>query len=172
MSILAYQDALTHVKSKAAYDQMLEGLTQEIDEGKEPEFGIVMIDLNDLKKINDHYGHENGDKYIVGSCQQICEIYSHSPIYRIGGDEFAILLQGQDYANRTALFEEMERQFSKSGRDMDRQPWERYSAAAGMAIHNGEYGESIEKVFRLADERMYADKQRMKNQEDVLNAQQ
>ena len=162
MTILAFQDALTHVKSKAAYDQMIEDLDREIADEENAEFAILMIDLNDLKKINDTYGHENGDKYLIGSCRQICEIYVHSPVFRIGGDEFAVLLRGRDYRNREALFRELDRRFSISRSDMDRQPWERYSAAAGMAEFGGQDGETIEEVFRKADERMYEDKQRMK----------
>ena len=155
---------MTHVKSKAAYDQMIEDLTKAINDGERPAFGIVMIDLNDLKKINDNYGHEKGDQYIIGSCMQICEIYDHSPVYRIGGDEFAVLLQGTDYANRAALNIALNRAFTDSRTDMDRHPWERYSAAAGMAVYTGAPGETVESVFHTADERMYADKQHMKTQ--------
>ena len=164
MTIIAFQDALTHVKSKAAYDQMVEALKKEIENGGKPEFGIVMIDLNDLKKINDTYGHEKGDRYIVGSCSQICEVYAHSPVFRIGGDEFAILLRGADYDNRAALYNKLNRRFTDSRTDTSRQPWDRYSAASGMAVFGSEGGETVDEVFRTADERMYEDKQHMKKQ--------
>lgn len=164
MTILALQDALTHVKSKAAYDQMMEDLSRAIDNGEKPVFGIVMIDLNDLKKINDNYGHEKGDQYLIGSCMQICEVFSHSPVFRIGGDEFVVLLQGRDYENRAAMNVALNRAFTDSRTDMDREPWERYSAAAGMAVYTGAPGETAEMVFQTADERMYEDKQHMKAQ--------
>jgi GGDEF domain-containing protein len=54
-----------------------------------------MFDLNDLKHINDRYGHERGDEYIVNCCRLICQVFKHSPVFRIGGDEFVALLRGE-----------------------------------------------------------------------------
>ncbi|MBR2854208.1 MAG: diguanylate cyclase, partial [Clostridia bacterium] len=102
--------------------------------------------------------------YIVGSCSQICEVYAHSPVFRIGGDEFAILLRGADYDNRAALYNKLNRRFTDSRTDTSRQPWDRYSAASGMAVFGSEGGETVDEVFRTADERMYEDKQHMKKQ--------
>lgn len=164
MTVIAYQDALTHVKSKAAYDQAIAELDRKIEDGEDMEFAIVMIDLNDLKKVNDSYGHEQGDKYIIGSCGIICGIYDHSPVFRIGGDEFVIILQGRDYENRVDLYRELNRQFTNARTDMQREPWERYSAAAGMAEYTGAPNETVEDVFRIADDNMYEDKEHMKIQ--------
>ena len=164
MTEVAYQDALTHVKSKAAYDEMVHVLNTAIRRG-DARFALVMMDLNDLKRMNDTYGHENGDKYIVGACKQMCEVYSHAPVYRIGGDEFVAILQGPAYDDREALFERLQEVFIASRQDEDRPPWERYSAAGGMAEYTGAEGETVEDVFRRADERMYADKQKMKARE-------
>lgn len=161
MSRLAYQDALTHMKSKAAYDAKDAELAQEVVNG-EAEFAIVMVDLNNLKKINDNYGHENGNRYIIGSCKIIGDIYRHSPVYRVGGDEFVVVLQGEDYGNREALLHQLEERFAESSAREDREPWERYSAAFGMAEYAGGEGEDVDDVFRRADERMYACKKRMK----------
>ena len=103
MSRIAYQDALTHVKNKASYNLKTAELAAQIANGQ-AEFAVVMIDLNHLKIVNDTYGHEKGDQYIVGSCKIISDIYKHSPVYRIGGDEFVIILQVEDYRNRDALY--------------------------------------------------------------------
>ena len=161
MTVVAYQDALTHVKSKAAYDQMVLELNAEIGRG-DAQFALVMVDLNNLKQMNDTYGHENGNRYIVGACMQVCQVYAHSPVYRIGGDEFVAVLRGSSYEERDMLFDRLQNVFIASRNAVDRPPWERYSAAGGMAEYTGEPGETVEDVFRRADERMYADKVAMK----------
>lgn len=157
MTRIAYQDALTHMKSKAAYDAKIAELDRKIVNGN-AEFAIVMVDLNNLKKVNDTYGHEHGNEYIIGACDIISDVYKHSPVYRVGGDEFVMILQGRDYENRAALFEDMTRQFAEAWKDEKKQPWERFSAASGMSEYSGAEGETVTQVFRRADERMYQNK--------------
>ena len=161
MTILAFKDALTHVNSKAAYEKMKENLQDAINKGK-AEFAIVMIDVNNLKTINDTYGHDCGDKYICGSCHIVCCIYKHSPVYRIGGDEFLVLLRNSDYENRDALLKETEETFKKSMNDTSVEPWERYSASFGMSIY--QKGDDVDTVFIRADESMYQYKVELKKQ--------
>ena len=100
---LANRDALTGVKSRLAYLDMEKKLNQEILSGKEPEFALVYCDVNNLKEVNDTKGHNAGDQYLRKACQLICEIFKHSPVFRIGGDEFVVILKGQDYESREQL---------------------------------------------------------------------
>ena len=160
MAILAFKDALTHVNSKVAYEKMKENLQDSINKEK-AEFAIVMMDVNNLKAINDNYGHDCGDKYIFGSCHIICGIYKHSPVYRIGGDEFLVLLRNSDYENRDALLKETEEAFKKSMNDTSVEPWERYSAAFGMSEY--QKGDDVDTVFKRADENMYQYKAELKH---------
>ena len=102
INAIAHKDPLTHVKNKTAYEEKKEELSKAIESGNAV-FGIVMADINSLKIINDKYGHERGDEYIIGACMLISKIYKHSPVYRIGGDEFVVVLQGEDYENREGL---------------------------------------------------------------------
>ena len=162
MTVLAFKDALTHVNSKVAYDKMKDTLQEQINAGTAA-FGIAMIDLNDLKKINDTYGHDCGDKYISGSCNIICTIYKHSPVYRIGGDEFVVVLRNSDYENRNKLLKEIEREFRKALNNSERLPWERFSAAAGMSVYQS--GDSVDDVFKRADENMYEKKMKIKGEQ-------
>ena len=110
MNDIAYKDALTRVKNKAAYDEKTDSLSWDIM-NLAARFGIVMVDLNFLKVINDKYGHDKGNEYIVGSCRVVCDTYVHSPVYRIGGDEFLVVLEGQDYDNREELLEQVKAAF-------------------------------------------------------------
>ena len=97
MNTIAYQDALTLVKNKAAYEKKAEEIDERIGNGIAV-FAIVMADLNGLKKMNDRYGHDKGDQYIKGTCEMISDVFSHSPVYRVGGDEFVIILEGSKTA--------------------------------------------------------------------------
>ncbi len=161
MTKIAYQDALTHVKSKAAYDTAVAVLERNIAAGN-AEFAIVMIDLNNLKFVNDTYGHENGNQYLIDSSGIISDAWQHSPVFRIGGDEFVVLLQGRDYTNREELFTQMNKTFWKLQEDETLQPWERCSAASGMAVYDPEDDVCVDEVFRRADEDMYENKKRLK----------
>ena len=158
MSRIAYQDALTHVKNKTAYNVKAKELAAQILSGN-TEFAIVMVDVNFLKKVNDTFGHEYGDKYLVGSCEIICDVFDHSPVYRIGGDEFLAVLQGQDYENRETLMAQLKERFRGSVRE-DLPPWENYSAACGIGVYRP--GDSVEQVFQRSDEEMYRNKTEMK----------
>ena len=154
MARIAYEDALTHVKSAAAYTVAVKQLEEEMESG-EIEFAAVMVDLDNLKGINDAYGHEHGDEFITGSCAIVCEVFSHSPVFRIGGDEFVALLRGRDYENRAELMQLLHERFAATRDDDTRDPWKRYSASAGMADYDPSRDRGYTAVFRRADEAMY-----------------
>jgi diguanylate cyclase (GGDEF)-like protein len=162
----AYRDTLTGVGNKAAYIRKVDELNMEFAAKKAGRSGImdlaiVMVDLNDLKRVNDDFGHNRGDQYINGCCRMICEIFAHSPVFRIGGDEFVVILQGDDYKHRHAGVAQLKKYFASSSCDETANAWERYSAAVGMAEMTPDE-KNIELVFRLADKAMYEDKEQYK----------
>lgn len=157
LSIETYKDALTGVGNKAAYIKKTEDFTAE----NPKEFAIVMVDMNNLKRINDEYGHKSGDHYIKGCCRMICEAYKHSPVYRIGGDEFLVLLQGTDYQNRWAIFDQIKNDFEESYSHTEADPWDRFSAAVGMAEKASD-DMTLDFVFKRADKAMYENKTEFK----------
>ena len=160
----AYTDALTHVKNKAAFDIYSSRMDQTIQaskEGEMPEFGIVMFDSNELKEINDKYGHERGDEYLITACRMICGVFSHSPVFRVGGDEFVVLLTGQDYENRTLLMQDFDLATEKHNKRAEK-PWERISVAKGIAAFIPGSDRNVDQVLTRADRRMYEEKRRMK----------
>ena len=160
MNTIAYQDALTHVKNKAAYDEAARALSRDIL-NESAEFAIVMVDLNGLKEINDRYGHEKGNEFIVGCCGLICEVYDHSPVYRVGGDEFVVILQGEDYRSRDALLTRIRGEYSQYLFAGGLPAWRSYSAAVGMAVYAP--GDTVESVFSRADQDMYEAKKKLKS---------
>lgn len=161
MADIAFRDALTGVKNKAAYDKAKEKLDEKIKTGT-AEFGILMIDINFLKNVNDKYGHEKGDVYIKGACGVICEIFVHSPVYRVGGDEFIVILQNSDLINSEGLIKKTIKKFADLSCDKTLEPWERFSAAIGAAFYVSESDDSVDSVFKRSDELMYQNKKAMK----------
>ena len=156
MNELANRDALTGVGSKLAYDAMVSRLTDEIQQGQ-AEFGIVMVDMNNLKTLNDTYGHERGNEAIKKTCAILCEVFAHSPVYRVGGDEFVVVVKGRDYQNIDALLD----RFTAAMAATEGEPWERLSAATGFARYEGQ--NTVEEVFRNADHIMYENKRAMRS---------
>lgn len=161
MGVIAYKDALTQVKNKASYDEEKTLLDKDIKDGN-AQFAIVMIDLNHLKKMNDTYGHEHGNDYIQLSCRMICVIFSHSPVFRVGGDEFVVILKDSDYGRRDRLVQILREDFEMTSAAEELEPWERASAAMGMAIYEPGKDTCVDDVFKRADVLMYENKKAMK----------
>lgn len=150
------RDHLTGVGSNYAYAKKIMEINEEMVDGN-INFAVVMVDMNNLKKINDNFGHKAGDKYIKGCCKMVCEVFKHSPVFRVGGDEFVAVLQGSDYENRENLFDRLKSDFLEKTNDEKVEPWLRYSASIGMA-ENAAEDATYSTVFCKADKEMYADK--------------
>jgi len=160
LNSLAYADSLTHVRNKGAFDLYARDLQEEIDDGAmPPEFAIGVFDCDYLKVINDQYGHDKGDAYITIACKLICEVFSHSPVFRIGGDEFAMILQGTDYRERDQLASEFEVRRAAQCASTDVK-WEQVSVSFGIAVYDPTSDESVGDVTRRADKLMYEAKRR------------
>ncbi|MBO4878058.1 MAG: diguanylate cyclase [Ruminococcus sp.] len=156
----AYRDPLTGVGSNNAYNNKVLELDARIADGS-ASFAVVMVDINNLKYINDDFGHEAGDRYIRGCCHMICEAFKHSPVFRIGGDEFVVILQGHDFENREKICDELRNAYTEAFADTEKEPCCRYSAAVGIAEYPSD-GETFADVFKRADETMYDEKRAFK----------
>ena len=147
-------DALTGVKNKHAYLDAEEKLDMRIQEHECPEFAIVMLDVNDLKIINDTKGHSAGDKYIKDACEIVCSTFKRSPVFRVGGDEFAVIVQGEDYNNLDKLIGKINEHNTRS------------IAAGGIVIACGyskfDGDDFVASVFERADNKMYENKNALK----------
>ena len=159
---MARRDELTHTKNKTAYREMEQELQRQIEEGS-ASFGIVICDINGLKAINDTEGHKAGDEYIRTSCLLICRVFSHSPVFRIGGDEFVAVLRGRDYENRTSLISGLRRRIEENIRI-----GEGPVVASGLAEYQPYADRTVGDVFNRADSQMYGDKTRLKEQKLLL----
>ena len=153
---VAYRDSLTGVKSKHAYVEQEQSMAQKIYSGEVGAFAIVVCDVNGLKFVNDTLGHKAGDMYIRSASQLICEYFKHSPVFRIGGDEFAVILQGQDYENRTGILDALNEQIERNLGTGN------VVASLGMAEYRPGIDNTFHAVFTRADALMYERKKQLK----------
>ncbi len=154
---LAYTDALTGIKNKRAFTEVQEELENKIASGNLSELGIIVCDLNGLKNINDTQGHEAGDIYIKDAAKLICNVFKHSPVFRIGGDEFVILLSGEDYGNRDALLNNFDKMMYENILKKE------VVISTGLDIYIPEKADTFQIVFERADKKMYARKKLLKD---------
>ena len=154
---MASIDPLTGVKNKHAFGQWEDEIDRRIREGKQEPFAVVVCDINNLKTANDLYGHKVGDTCIKNASARICGIFSHSPVFRVGGDEFMIILTGEDLLQRDKLMERINvlpRALSKIRAGE--------TVSAGMAVYDKDRHLSLMGVAEEADMAMYERKEFVK----------
>ena len=154
---MANRDALTGVKNKNAYDVTEKEIDEKISEGVQEEFAVAFCDVNYLKRINDSQGHKAGDEYIREACAMICRVFKHSPVYRVGGDEFSVVLKGEDYENRVALLGQIKTQVEMNKEDG------KVVISIGISDYDPDNDKSLSDVFERADREMYANKKELKS---------
>ena len=160
INIKAYRDPLTGVRNRAACSMMMEELTRKMAEG-ERDYGIVVMDVNNLKTINDVYGHARGDEYLKAACAFICRVFRHSPVFRIGGDEFVAILDKDELSHQDVIMYRFDEEMAKT--QANDQPWDRLSIAKGFAVCQNE-DMSADAIFERADSAMYENKKKMKGE--------
>ena len=151
-------DSLTHVKNKGAFSKATDELQEQIANGTEGlEFAIGVFDCDNLKVVNDRHGHDKGDIYLKKASCTICEVFKHSPVFRIGGDEFAVIMKNEQCGEMAALLE----QFDKTVCEINAaagEPWEQVQISKGFAAFDPSDDNTIIDVIRRADRLMYDNK--------------
>lgn len=160
INALAYRDSLTGIKNTAAYNEAVEEISKEINLGC-PSFAVLVADINNLKETNDKYGHDVGNKLIIHTSRIICATFKSSPVFRIGGDEFVVILKGEDLSNYSILLENMDAEFEKDHIKV-KDGEIPVSVARGVAEYNPDVDKVFDDVFRNADKLMYMHKENMK----------
>ena len=150
------RDALTGVKSKTAFTAAETQWNEKLAASAAEPFAVAVCDVNSLKAVNDTLGHKAGDEIIRRACSLICNTFKHSPVYRIGGDEFAVILSGRDYERRQELLLEMDAQNRENVACGD------VVIACGAADYEPGTDTGIEAVFERADAVMYENKAALK----------
>ena len=143
MSLLAMKDTLTGIRNKTGYDKEVLTVEEELNKGK-IHVGAAVFDLNSLKQINDEKGHDEGNKAIISLCEIIRKIFKNSPVFRIGGDDFVVILKESDLYN----IEKLSESFKEAVKE------ENLPAAIGYAIFDPFQDAHFENTFRRAAEEM------------------
>ena len=161
-----YIDALTAVRNKAGYGAYMQKIQDLLDSSaQKPEFAIGVFDCDNLKHINDFYGHDKGDIYIKKASQLICRTFQHSPVFRIGGDEFAVILENDDFRDREKLFAQFRKERAEIRASAEHE-WEQANISMGAAVYDPETDPAVIDVARRADKAMYENKRlRKENQQ-------
>lgn len=161
ISKLAYHDGLTGVGNRTAFEERL----IELDKIKDSVsgVGIVMFDVNDLKFVNDNFGHQYGDNMITKSAELIVNAFSadNGECFRIGGDEFAVLLSGEDilrrYENGADNFKKVVDEYNN-----DKENELRISIAYGFESYDSKVHSKMMDIYQQADAKMYKNKKAIK----------
>jgi diguanylate cyclase (GGDEF)-like protein len=154
---LAYTDALTGANSTLAFAEKIKEIDKSISDGSQGSLAVAVFDVNGLKQINDTMGHVKGDEYIVDAFKTISDIFVHTPVYRVGGDEFVSIIDGADYDNRTALIKLFNSQIEKNIES------DSVVISVGITDYIPDSDNSFKRIFQRADHLMYERKKELKN---------
>ena len=153
-----YVDSLTLVKNKGAFTAYIDELQDELDKGScNTGFAIGVFDCDDLKLVNDAHGHDKGDLYIKTASHLICTVFSRSPVFRIGGDEFSVILRNEDFDSREELTARIKKELSDISASAANS-WEEVHLSMGIAVYDPGRDHSVNDVVRRADQIMYEEK--------------
>lgn len=151
---IANTDALTGVKNRHAYMEAEERLNRQITEHRQLSFAIVILDVNDLKKVNDNVGHQAGDEILRSACKTISGIFGRNSVFRVGGDEFVVIVQGDNFEMLDDMIRKLDDHNTKA------------SITGGVVIAGGmakfENDSCVASIFDRADRNMYLNKARLK----------
>lgn len=155
---IMYIDGLTGLANRTAFEKYEEQLDRDIKDGI-AKFSLIIIDLNFLKKMNDTYGHDKGDIALKILADDIRAMFTSCKCFRIGGDEFAVIISGKNVDTLSFLLNDIGSSIIKTGKDNE---WENISAATGHAVYSADKDTSFHDVFVRADAIMYENKKQMK----------
>ena len=155
-------DSLTHVRNKGAFSLAVDEIQEQINNGSvDPDFALGAFDCDGLKRINDQYGHDKGDIYLKKACRTISDVFKRSPVYRVGGDEFFIILKNEDFYNLDFLLDRFDKVVDEINASAD-DPWEQVWLSKGFATYNPTEDNIVQKTIQRADMLMYENKRERK----------
>ncbi len=159
LSQLAYLDAMSGIGNRLAFDRDIE---QMADRPDAVSFRLITMDINDLKAINDHFGHQAGDEAIRLFCQCLKEVFTEpDQCYRTGGDEFSVICPQTDQT----LYEEKIHRLQICLSTRDEQPF-RLISAIGSGLYHRENKETLHDFLNRVDQSMYQHKKKLKQHDE------
>ena len=156
---IAFTDPLTGLANRTRCEEVMRML-----EEKHEDYSILSLDVQNLKKVNDVYGHGEGDRLLTGFADILREVFRESDLIgRIGGDEFIVVMRETPKsvcAQKEMQLKQVMERYNRTERVF------RYEAACGYAHKSERLGATIRDIYRMADERMYTEKRRLHKERD------
>lgn len=152
---MANTDSMTGLRNKHAFAEYETSINQQLQEGSLDKLAVVVCDLNGLKYVNDNIGHAAGDKLIKDAAALLTGHFTHGAVFRIGGDEFAVVLQGKGYDTLEPVAAEFNRTVEENVAK------DEVVVSIGYSVF-GEGDRTLHDVFERADKLMYERKQQLK----------
>ena len=161
VNTLAYRDSLTGIPNHTAYVEVVKQMNRTMRTG-ESRFAVVMADINNLKRANDCHGHIVGNEVIICTAHILRDVFKTSQVFRISGDEFVVILQGNAYKNRLSLLKEFDEACAAAVVEADGQILP-ISVARGIAEYELGADLTFEEIVARADSAMYQNKEDSKS---------
>lgn len=152
LKTIAYRDGLTSLKNRNAFISDTKDIDLE-------DLVIITFDLNNLKYYNDNFGHDKGDRLLIAMSDILIAVFGDNA-YRIGGDEFEVIMYEKDIEVVNSLllkFEQGEKEYNASNTDGIK-----VQAAYGYCVYDGDENHDITYMIDTADKRMYEHKRFLK----------
>ena len=157
-------DGLTGIYNRKAFDSRISGLVERNEVSKAP-FSLLMLDIDDFKKVNDVYGHHTGDRLIlavINKCRQ--SIRGEDFFARYGGDEFVIILPGASLKNALKRAQHIRQSIASARYYLDEIAGNPIlSVTVSIGVCSIEKADTVSTVTQRADRALYAAKQNGKN---------
>ena len=153
---MANTDSMTGIRNKHAYSVYEGAINQKIQNGEIQELAVVVCDINGLKYVNDTQGHAAGDQLIKDACAMICEYFTHGAVFRVGGDEFVVVLQEKGYSTMNEVLGELNKKIEANIKDNG------VVVSMGSSVLQPD-DQQLRDVFARADHKMYERKKELKS---------
>ena len=151
--IQAYTDTMTGVSNKSAYLSKIEELNKKINSGT-ASFAVAVFDINDLKGINDNYGHECGDRIITDTATVLGRVFPENSVFRIGGDEFIAVMEDVGEEELNGLFAKLDSEIERFN-ETEKDYAMTLSLSYGGAAYRPGVDSDYKETFKRADQSMY-----------------
>ena len=163
---LTYYDDLTGLLNERSYMLTVDEINERLAKKQQLEYGIVVMDVNNLKATNDKYGHRYGCHLIVKTGHMLPDTFKNSRCFHVGGDEFIVILLDDDLKNYEKLMEEFDAKFRFSHIDFEGKDLI-FSVARGISIYKE--GQEYKDTFNIADKAMYDNKVAIKKEYNLAS---
>ena len=158
------KDGLTGVYNRKAFDRYIKELIERNTVTKAP-FSILLLDIDDFKKINDNFGHQTGDRVLVAMANKCSGFIRNDDfLTRYGGEEFVVVLPGASLRNAVKKGKLICKEIAKSRYTLGEGKEDTVisiTVSIGASVHKK--GDTVKTIIERADKALYAAKQAGKN---------